>query len=122
MLKSVYVCTNCGATASKWYGRCPACGEWNTLEENAVEVSKKTKSAVSINHNVDTVPLSQVTGVEEIRYTTGIDELDRVLGGGIVKGSGVLLGGEPGSGKSTLLLEMCGKICDSAHPHPCCIL
>ncbi|MBR3355201.1 MAG: DNA repair protein RadA [Oscillospiraceae bacterium] len=114
MLKSVYVCTNCGATASKWYGRCPACGEWNTLEENAIEVSKKAKSAARVDHSVDTVPLSQVTGVEEIRYTTGIDELDRVLGGGIVKGSVVLLGGEPGSGKSTLLLEMCGKICDSA--------
>ena len=112
MLKSLYVCTNCGASTSKWYGRCPTCGEWNTLEENTIQVNKKSKATLKADLNVDTVPLSQVTGIEEIRYTTGNEELDRVLGGGIVKGSVVLLGGEPGSGKSTLLLQMCGNICE----------
>lgn len=115
MLKSIYTCTNCGSTTTKWYGRCPSCGEWNTLEESTVEVGKKSsKSSISSSNSITTIPLSDVQGVEEIRYTTGISELDRVLGGGIVKGSVVLLGGEPGSGKSTLLLQMCGYICETA--------
>lgn len=114
MLKSIFVCTNCGSTTSKWYGRCPSCGEWNTLEENTVETGKKGTKSNSYSGSVLTIPLSDVEGVEEIRYTTGIGELDRVLGGGIVKGSVVLLGGEPGSGKSTLLLQMCGHVCETA--------
>ena len=114
MLKSIFVCTNCGSTTSKWYGRCPSCGEWNTLEENTVETGKKGTKSNSHPGSVLTIPLSDVEGVEEIRYTTGIGELDRVLGGGIVKGSVVLLGGEPGSGKSTLLLQMCGHVCETA--------
>lgn len=114
MLKSIFVCTNCGSTTSKWYGRCPSCGEWNTLEENTVETGKKGTKSNSHPGSVLTIPLSDVEGVEEIRYTTGIGELDRVLGGGIVKGSVVLLGGEPGSGKSTLLLQLCGHVCETA--------
>ncbi len=114
MLKSIYTCTNCGSTTTKWYGRCPSCGEWNTLEESTVEVGKKSSSNTAKGGSVRTVPLSEVDGIEEIRYTTGIDELDRVLGGGIVKGAVVLLGGEPGSGKSTLLLQMCSHVCETA--------
>lgn len=113
MLKSIYTCTNCGSTTTKWYGRCPSCGEWNTLEESTMEVGKRSASA-SVKGGTKTIPLSDVDGVDEIRYTTGIAELDRVLGGGIVRGGVVLLGGEPGSGKSTLLLQMCSHVCDTA--------
>ena len=113
-LKSIYICSNCGETSSKWFGRCPSCGEWNTLQEDVIEDSPKNKARHSHNESSKTVSLSEVTGLDEMRYTTGISELDRVLGGGIVRGSVVLLGGEPGSGKSTLLLQMCGKICDTA--------
>ena len=113
MLKSIYTCTNCGSTTTKWYGRCPSCGEWNTLEESTMEVGKRSSSS-AVKGSTKTIPLSDVDGVDEIRYTTGIAELDRVLGGGIVRGGVVLLGGEPGSGKSTLLLQMCSHICDTA--------
>ena len=115
-LKTIYVCTNCGAASGKWYGRCPSCGEWNTLVEDVVEQQGKgtSKKVQASTAQAKTVALSDIDGMDDIRYTTGIDELDRVLGGGIVKGSVVLLGGEPGAGKSTLLLQMCGALCDSA--------
>ncbi len=116
-LKSVYVCTNCGATSSRWFGRCNECGEWNTIVEDVVE--KKTaaathKTATAKRKASELVALSDVAFDTEIRYTTEIPELDRVLGGGIVKGSVVLIGGEPGAGKSTLLLQMCGKMAKTA--------
>ncbi|MEA4912725.1 MAG: DNA repair protein RadA [Oscillospiraceae bacterium] len=111
-LKSVYICTNCGAVSNKWFGRCGACGEWNTLVEEAVE--KKAPSAGAPVGKTKAVPLQSVEYDDAQRYTTGIAELDRVLGGGIVKGSVVLLGGEPGAGKSTLLLQMCGRIAQTA--------
>ena len=109
-LKSIYVCTNCGAVSGKWLGKCPGCQEWNTLTEDVVDTkkdaaAKKTTAAVS-----DFVALDSVTLDDEIRMPTGISELDRVLGGGIVSGSVVLIGGEPGAGKSTLLLQMCGQL------------
>lgn len=104
---TVYVCSECGYESSKWNGRCPGCGEWNTLEETAalpVAAKKRSPSASGLKF----YPLSEVDAAEnEIRYKTGIGELDRVLGGGLVKGSLVLLGGEPGIGKSTLLLQIC---------------
>jgi len=106
-LKSIYVCTECGATAGKWVGKCPSCSEWNTLIEEIVE-AKPDKSASS--KRADIVPLDKVEFDGEIRHSTGIKELDRVLGGGVVAGSAVLIGGEPGAGKSTLLLQMCGHM------------
>ncbi|MEA5051350.1 MAG: DNA repair protein RadA [Oscillospiraceae bacterium] len=111
-LKSVFVCTNCGATSNKWFGRCASCGEWNTLVEEVVE--KRAPAAPSAAGKIKTVALQSVEYDDAQRYTTGIPELDRVLGGGIVKGSVVLLGGEPGAGKSTLLLQMCGRIAETA--------
>jgi len=108
-LKSIYVCTNCGNTTNKWFGRCPACGEWNSLTEEIVEKKPAGKpSGSAMAAKMDMQPLSDVGLDDTLRYTTGISELDRVLGGGIVRGSVVLLGGEPGAGKSTLLLQMCG--------------
>ena len=108
--KSVFVCRSCGYESPKWNGRCPNCGEWNTLEETAPVISKssgavRTSQRVSQKVvNLNDVDLSESS---EVRYKTGFNELDRVLGGGLVKGSLVLLGGEPGIGKSTLLLQIC---------------
>ncbi len=111
-LKSIYICSQCGFESSKWNGKCPSCGEWNTLEEDVIDVSsikKNTKisTAPSVDLSSKIVSLSGIDVNEEIRYSTGIGELNRVLGGGLVKGSLVLLGGEPGIGKSTLLLQIC---------------
>ena len=112
-LKKVYICSQCGYESSKWNGKCPSCGEWNTLEEEIVE-SAPAKSGLGKSSSIKTVDLSSkvvtLSGVdteEDVRYSTGINELNRVLGGGLVKGSLVLLGGEPGLGKSTLLLQIC---------------
>lgn len=111
-LKSVYVCTNCGYNSGKWYGRCPSCGEWNSFTEE-VEETKRAAASPAVKH-ISAVPVSDIDLSGEIRYTTGLTELDRVLGGGIVKGSVVLIGGEPGAGKSTLLLQVCGGVGDKA--------
>lgn len=112
-LKQVYVCSNCGYESSKWNGKCPNCGEWNTFEESAAVVSTANKSssrAVNITANIKAI--GDIDGsYNEIRYSTGLSELDRVLGGGLVKGSLVLLGGEPGIGKSTILLQICKTLC-----------
>lgn len=112
-LKKVYICSQCGYESSKWNGKCPSCGEWNTLEEEIVE-SAPAKSGLGKSSSIKTIDLSSkvvtLSGVdteEDVRYSTGINELNRVLGGGLVKGSLVLLGGEPGIGKSTLLLQIC---------------
>lgn len=110
-IKSVYVCTECGYNAPKWYGQCPGCGEWNTLVEEQVSESKAKPSVVSKTSSV-ALGLDEIEVNNEIRYVTSISELDRVLGGGIVKGSVVLLSGDPGIGKSTLLMQMCGKLSD----------
>ncbi|KUJ90226.1 MAG: DNA repair protein radA [Caldanaerobacter subterraneus] len=105
-----FVCRECGFESSKWMGRCPNCDSWNSFEEEAIESSKnfrKTKDRSQI------YLLEDVTFSEEERIRTGIEEFDRVLGGGIVKGSLVLIGGDPGIGKSTLLLQVAGNISDS---------
>ncbi len=110
--KSVYVCRECGFESPKWNGKCPNCGSWNSLEET--EVIPKTKATIGVTKSggmdlsEKIVSLADAdTSVNEVRYKTGLGELDRVLGGGLVKGSLVLLGGEPGIGKSTLLLQIC---------------
>lgn len=119
-LKSVFVCTECGEVSPRWMGRCPSCGAWNTMVEDVVvqepkTTSKAVKSSLSarvpgvtslVAQNLDEISTTE----EKSRIVTGIGELDRVLGGGIVLGSVVLLGGEPGAGKSTLLLQLCGAI------------
>ena len=97
--KTVFVCNECGYESGKWLGKCPACGSWNTFFEQKI---------VGINN----IPqkLNTYEAKETIRTSTGFKELDRVLGGGLVKGSLILLGGEPGIGKSTLILQLCNKV------------
>ena len=109
-LKTTYVCQNCGAVQAKWMGKCPECNEWNTLVEEVVEKQSASKSSLSQNYTPKNTPvtLSNVAGIETVRFHTGIKELDQVLGGGIVKGSVVLIGGEPGIGKSTVILQVSG--------------
>ena len=109
--KRMYVCGSCGSESPKWYGRCPDCGEWNTMEEvvrSAEPVKKQALPAPSAGTS-DAVVLtvSEIEYDEDQRYKTGYSELDRVLGSGIVKGSVVLLSGDPGIGKSTILLQIC---------------
>lgn len=112
-LRNNYVCSGCGYETAKWLGRCPSCGEWNTMEEQVQAApeattggTKKVRMAASGRRGAP-VSLGQVNMEQEVRFQTGVRELDRVLGGGIVKGSVILLGGDPGIGKSTLLLQIC---------------
>lgn len=107
--KSLYVCSECGYESAKWYGKCPGCGEWNTLTETLVQPEPKTSGKASRTKAsiVSAVPIGELELDTEDRWSTGLSELDRVLGGGIVKGSLVLLSGDPGIGKSTLLLQIC---------------
>lgn len=108
--KSIFFCQNCGHEESKWLGQCPMCKEWNTfVEEKAAPVRSGAVKAV---REAEVVTLSSVSSDEDERVKTGIEELDRVLGGGIVQGSLVLVGGDPGIGKSTLLLQVCQKLSD----------
>ncbi|MDD6490298.1 MAG: DNA repair protein RadA [Clostridia bacterium] len=108
-IKSLYVCSQCGFESAKWYGKCPGCSEWNTLVEEIRETQKAGYVAPSQRQTAASVPvpITQISTEDEERYHTGSKELDRVLGGGIVKGSLVLLGGDPGIGKSTILLQIC---------------
>ena len=105
--KTVFICTSCGYQSVKWSGKCPNCNEWNTLEEQVIIDKPKKTASFSINTNITASTLENIYIVDEHRYITGISEFDRVLGGGIVKGSVVLLGGDPGIGKSTILLQVC---------------
>ncbi len=109
--KTVFYCTECGNETAKWAGRCPACGAWNTLTEAPAQ-TKSGKAATVAAKRPGGSPklLSELDTQEEIRFTTGVGELDRVLGGGAVRGSVVLVGGAPGVGKSTLLLQLCGLV------------
>ena len=111
--KTVFVCNDCGFETPKWVGQCPGCGSWNTMEEH-LTAAKAQKTGVSgtIAKIGEAKPLSEISSSDEQRYITGITELDRVLGGGIVKGSVVLLAGDPGIGKSTILLQVCRAVND----------
>ena len=108
---SVFFCQECGNESSKWSGQCPACGAWNTLVEETIDkTTVKTRAKVS---DIKPTKLIDVKASNEQRISTNIEEFDRVLGGGIVPGSMVLVGGDPGIGKSTLLLQTCQQLCKS---------
>lgn len=108
-IKSVFVCSNCGYETAKWLGQCPDCREWNTLNEETRNpvAENKLKGTSSFNNNLCMYSLKDIKTNKEVRYKTGMTELDRVLGGGLVNGSLVLLSGDPGIGKSTILLQIC---------------
>ena len=111
---SVFYCTECGNETTKWAGRCPVCGAWNTIVEQAAPKnaapSVKGRGALP---RAKARPIGDLSADEELRFPTGMGELDRVLGGGAVRGSLVLVGGAPGIGKSTLMLQICGQLCRS---------
>lgn len=118
--KTIYCCTECGNETSNWAGKCPACGAWNTLTEVKLDSGARRGKASGYSFSKQQPKkLKELDTSEEIRFSTGISELDRVLGGGAVTGSLVLVGGAPGIGKSTLLLQMCGSI--KAGLAPCLI-
>lgn len=107
MKKTVYFCTECGNESPKWAGKCPSCGAWNCMVEQRFEKSSSGTKNAAAARNVKALPITALDTLEEIRFSTGMGELDRVLGGGAVKGSLVLVGGAPGIGKSTLMLQIC---------------
>lgn len=109
-IKTSYVCQNCGVESAKWVGRCPSCGEWNTYVEERVSQGKQRHGLVEVSRSAIPQPLREIESSNERRMNTGIEELNRILGGGLVAGSLVLLGGEPGIGKSTLALQMALKL------------
>ena len=111
--KTVYVCSNCAYEAPKWLGRCPECGEWATLEEEVRQVEAAGKNKLAPTRSTKSIAAMSLKDIQpdnELRYKTGMGELDRVLGGGIVKGSLVLLSGDPGISKSTILLQICQSL------------
>lgn len=112
--KSVYVCSSCGYESVKWYGKCPECSEWNTMEEQNIVQASNSKGSGRARVSVECVKrLSEINSSIENRILTGNKEFDRVLGGGIVEGSLVLLSGDPGIGKSTILLQICQQLGES---------
>ncbi|MGN1328041.1 MAG: DNA repair protein RadA [Clostridia bacterium] len=108
--KTIFVCNECGYESPKWLGKCPACNSWNTFFEQKIVESKMWAAGKTVKEKATVQVLDEVVGKNDTRTDTGIAELNRVLGGGLVSGSLVLLGGEPGIGKSTLILQLCDKI------------
>lgn len=109
--KTVFVCSDCGNESPKWMGKCPGCGAWNTMVEEVIAVAPKgAKMSTTIASSSKPKPLKEISITEDTRISTGIGELDRVLGGGIVRGSLILIGGDPGIGKSTILLQICDHL------------
>ena len=115
--KTIFFCQQCGYETAKWMGQCPGCREWNTFVEEPAEEKHAGISTGNRRNtqSVEPMPLSRVEMTDQERFTTGIGELDRVLGGGIVPASLVLVGGDPGIGKSTLLLQVCKNLADAHH-------
>ena len=117
-IKSVYICSECGHESQKWFGCCPGCGNWNTMTEEIRNISpsaSKKPTAASAGTTSRAQKLNEITATDAHRYLTGLQELDRVLGGGIVRGSLVLLSGDPGIGKSTILLQICQTLGETLH-------
>lgn len=113
--KSVFFCQNCGYESAKWMGQCPSCHEWNTFVEEIVNTKQAGKTAGRNGTELKPVPLSAIKAAETERMDVGMNELNRVLGGGLVPGSLVLVGGDPGIGKSTLLLQVCRNLSADGH-------
>lgn len=114
--KTIFTCSECGYSTAKWYGKCPSCGEWNTMEEGDAPIESASAAPAKIKriapeYEADVIAFNDLELPSFIRSTTGMGELDRVLGGGLVHGSVVLLAGEPGIGKSTLLLQISSSLC-----------
>lgn len=116
--KTVYFCTECGNETPKWQGKCSSCGAWNTVVEQPKSSTKSKITApvvsLQVGNAIRPCKISDITSEEEVRFKTHISELDRVLGGGAVRGSLILVGGEPGIGKSTLMLQICEQLARSA--------
>ena len=113
--KTVFLCSDCGYESPKWYGKCPSCGAWNTMSEFKPAAPSAARGTTSFVRGASRPTLlGDIETGDEARFLSGIGELDRVLGGGAVHGSFVLVGGEPGIGKSTLLLQMCQEMCRNA--------
>ncbi|MFY9328563.1 MAG: DNA repair protein RadA [Georgfuchsia sp.] len=117
-VKTIYSCTECGASAPKWQGQCPGCAQWNTLVETVAEPATVASANrySSLGGEARLQKLSEINPTEEPRQATGIEEFDRVLGGGLVAGGVVLIGGDPGIGKSTLLLQALSRLADTGLP------
>ncbi len=115
--KTVFFCSDCGNETAKWYGKCPACGAWNTLVEETVVTSASKNGhksgTTALTHFAAPTKLKDINTTDELRSSTGLTELDRVLGGGLVTGSLILIGGDPGIGKSTLLLQICDSLAEN---------
>lgn len=110
--KTVFYCTECGNETPKWQGRCSACGAWNTIiEQPSTDLKKKAVDSATMGVRHIPRPITEIEATDELRFHTGMNELDRVLGGGAVHGSLVLVGGAPGIGKSTLMLQICDNLC-----------
>ncbi len=109
--KTVFVCNDCGNESPKWSGKCPACGAWNTMQEMNISAKKAAPEHASRTRRGEISSITNIDVQDELRFDTGMDELNRVLGGGAVHGSLILVGGEPGIGKSTILLQICTNLC-----------
>src|SRR5258706_12788896 len=106
---TTFICQSCGFQSRKWLGKCPECGEWNSLVEERVVIGKKGRASFRVRE-AQAVPYTEIESQDDVRISSGVTEFDRVLGGGIVPGTLVLLGGDPGIGKSTLLLQVADKL------------
>ncbi len=110
-IKTAYVCNNCGQDYSKWHGKCDNCGTWDAITEIKVSASNKSWTGQNQAGVTSPVLLSDCSRKETLRVTSSFNEIDRVLGGGLVRGAFILLGGDPGIGKSTLLLQLSSQGC-----------
>src|ERR1041385_8667266 len=107
--ETLFVCQNCGHSTGKWLGKCPECGEWNSLVEEKSQPARRARNGFKLR-DVSAVPFTEIEPQDDVRILSGVTEFDRVLGGGIVPGTLILIGGDPGIGKSTLLLQVADKL------------